>query len=375
MPRSIPVFISCALLLVGCGQEDIRVYRVAKSGGDAPVPSTNSAAAANPAEISPATAPRAAGSGVQWKAPSGWQEGPKNPMRVGSFVVKSAAGNTAEVSVVPLPGIIGTELDNVNRWRRELNLGPIEAADLKAVPIMVDGNPAKSYVMENAEGGAEGKPAKTVAVLLNRDGTSWFFKLKGALDAVRENEGAFKEFLGSVRFGESAESTRASREITTATPTSAPLPAVQADPNAPRWTVPGNWKSLPGSQMVFAKFQANHASDPNRKAEISVSVFGGTVGGALANVNRWRGQLGLTPIQEGDLARETSSVDLPEGKAMLVDIQGTDARSGQPARLVALMVPRANESWFYKLMGDAQVVESEKDRLIQFVRGVEYPKR
>jgi len=36
--------------------------------------------------------------------------------------------------------------------------------------------------------------------------------------------------------------------------------------------------------------------------EVAITRFAGQTGGVLANVNRWRGQMGLTPVAEGDLA-------------------------------------------------------------------------
>jgi hypothetical protein len=40
--------------------------------------------------------------------------------------------------------------------------------------------------------------------------------------------------------------------------------------------------------------------------------------------------------------------------------------------LVGVIVSQADRTWFYKLMGDAKVVESQKDAFTQFVQGVKY---
>ena len=57
---------------------------------------------------------------------------------------------------------------------------------------------------------------------------------------------------------------------------------------------------------------------------------------------------------------------------MLADITGRDARTGQAARLLAVVVPRSGQTWFYKLMGDAQVVQGEKEAFLKFVQAVKY---
>jgi hypothetical protein len=40
---------------------------------------------------------------------------------------------------------------------------------------------------------------------------------------------------------------------------------------------------------------------------------------------------------------------------------GTDAKTGQPARLVAAIVPHGDKTWFYKLMGNGKVVGGQKE--------------
>jgi hypothetical protein len=105
---------------------------------------------------------------------------------------------------------------------------------------------------------------------------------------------------------------------------------------------------------------------------VNVSTSAGDGGGMLANANRWRAQLGLAPEAEADLSKETQSVDLPGGKATLVDISGKNPSNGEKARLVAVVVPQSGSTWFYKLMGNTQVVEREKEAFMKFVQTVKY---
>ena len=66
-------------------------------------------------------------------------------------------------------------------------------------------------------------------------------------------------------------------------------------------------------------------------------------------------------------------MDVSGVKATVVDISGTDARTGKPAQLVGVVLPLNGQTWFYKLMGDADVVAQQKDALIQFVQSAKYP--
>ena len=81
-----------------------------------------------------------------------------------------------------------------------------------------------------------------------------------------------------------------------------------------------------------------------------------------------------TPAQaELSAAEAQKSAEMVEidGKknAYMVDLKGTNARSGKPARMVALGVPRGGETWFYKLIGDEALVAKEKDTFLKFVVG------
>jgi hypothetical protein len=125
-----------------------------------------------------------------------------------------------------------------------------------------------------------------------------------------------------------------------------------------------------------AKFSI--AGDGGTTATVNVSRSAGNGGGLAANVNRWRNQLGLAPADEKEMAGLSTTVALAApgstvtGKAAFVDMSGTDARTGQPVRLVGAMVPLSEETWFYKLMGDAKIVQREKETFSRFVETVKY---
>ena len=91
----------------GFARDDIKVYRVAKEPAAAqPLP-------AGRPDLT-ATSP-AAESRLTCKTPDGWNEVPPGKMRVASFNVKGKDGKQADVSVVPLGGLAGGDLANVNR--------------------------------------------------------------------------------------------------------------------------------------------------------------------------------------------------------------------------------------------------------------------
>ena len=52
----------------------------------------------------------------------------------------------------------------------------------------------------------------------------------------------------------------------------------------------------------------------------------------------------------------------------MVDLKGTNVRTGKSARMISIGVPFQGDTWFFKLTGDEAVVEQEKDKFLKFVK-------
>ena len=254
---------------------------------------------------------------------------------------------------------MGGALANVNRWRQENGLGEIAENDLASQPVSVDSVDGKLYDISGAT-------ARTVVAVISRAGASWFFKMRGDPETVAGAQPAFLEFLKSVHFGGATAAQPA--PIPPAMPEMAATPASSPDAN-PKWDVPSNWTETPAGPMVVKSFSIS--GDAGQKANVSISVFGGGAGGILANVNRWRGQINLPPIEEAALPAATETLDVAGVKATLVDFTGAD-KAGQPSRLLAAIVAHGGETWFYKLTGDGPLVGREKAGFVRFVQSVRY---
>lgn len=124
--------------------------------------------------------------------------------------------------------------------------------------------------------------------------------------------------------------------------------------------------------MRRASFVAKGAD--GQTADIAVTVFPGDVGGLVANINRWRGQLGLGPIAPDEISSITSNLDVNGTKATAVDFEGGTSPAGatHPQRLIVVTIPHAGNSWFFKMTGDAPLVEAQKEAFLQFVNSVKF---
>jgi len=211
-----------------------------------------------------------------------------------------------------------------------------------------------------------GKSRQRIMVaMLTRGTLSWFFKMAGEDTFVTSQKAKFLQLLKSVSFVDNASGPMA------AAPTEA-APAASPDSGTavPMWTVPPDWHPMPPSQFLLAQFAITGTN--GAKAEVNVAGMGGEGGGLLANVNRWRVQIGLSQVAENDLPKIAQALDVPGGKASLVDFTGIDVNTGKATRLVAAIVPQNGQTWFYKLMGDGQVVTLQKDAFTKFIQSANY---
>jgi hypothetical protein len=156
------------------------------------------------------------------------------------------------------------------------------------------------------ETAASQEPGRMLAALVPRGTQAWSFKVSGPVEAVGEKADAFRSFIKSITFN---------------TPD-----------GPPKWTLPEGWREQPGSQMRYATIQMGAGEKPLELSVMSVSWTDDNTAATLANVNRWRGQMSLKPITAQDLDKETSRVDLKDGVATIVDLEGTLSAGGGMGR-------------------------------------------
>lgn len=380
------------LLVSGCNRDGIKVYHVDTNESVNPAlppvaaPATPTAMPAN----MPPGLPTPDKSGLpqlQYTVPAGWEQKAASAMRVASFGV-SQNGKLADISVIPLGGMAGTDPANVNRWRGQVGLAPLADDDLSklADKVTVGDAPADLFDLTGTAPGGSA-PERILAVILHRDDNTWFFKMTGDATLVEQEKPAFEAFLKSVAFGATAAPATPSGMDMSQLPSGHPpvggmslgsQNSLTPDANTtvvggndngkPTWTVPAGWQTAPLEQFLIAKFVIPGAS--GAQAAVNVSSLNGNGGGLLPNLNRWRAQLGLAPAAESDVA-SLPTFDAGGGKATVVDVTGTSG--GQPARLVGVVLPLGGQTWFYKLMGDADIVTQQKDALVKFVQSAQYP--
>jgi hypothetical protein len=256
-----------------------------------------------------------------YKVPEGWREteGTKlngQKLSVAAFRVGPDA-DSPELTVTHTGGSVA---DNVNRWRNQLSLKPVDEAELKQI------------VKEKKIGDA-------AAVVVNMTGTA-------AAGGMRRGP-----FAGA---GKPPSLTRR------------PPPA-NAGGAAPKikYTLPTGWEE--GGELVkngiprVAVFQVR---DGSRSAEVAVTIAGGDL---KANIDRWRGQVGLGPAND---PKDVNSLMVDGNPTAYVDLSG-DGRPDHRGILGAI-VRRSREDWFIKLDGPADIAAKQKTAFEAFLKSVRF---
>jgi hypothetical protein len=128
------------------------------------------------------------------------------------------------------------------------------------------------------------------------------------------------------------------------------------------WSAPEHWKAKPTGAMRKGSYAIT--DERNNEADMSITAFPGNVGGELANVNRWRGQIELEPITEAEMAAALTRFEKNGLKFAVVEAVGPSQRT------LGAMVPFNGATWFFKLQGPLNLVAKEKDAFMKFLESV-----
>lgn len=133
--------------------------------------------------------------------------------------------------------------------------------------------------------------------------------------------------------------------------------------NALAWTAPAQWQErAPGS---IRKGSYTVPGEGGAVGDLSITAFPGDTGGLHANVNRWRGQIGLAPVSDAEVEKSVEHLDVNGLHIDLVEMVGTTGNP--PMRLLGAIVPYQKETWFFKLTGPDALVASQREAFRTFL--------
>src|SRR5262249_11505972 len=311
----LPLF---AALLVGCEKNsEIKVYRVSKAPLEQSGPQqqdmmpTNTAAPRMPGSLAP-TAQTAV------TTPPNWEPQPLSQMRQASFLVKGDNGAIADVSFVSLGSAAGNVLDNVNRWLGQLGQPPITEQKIREMAQRLHTSLGDVAIVDLAGLPDNADPARDgriVAAVVTTANATLFFKMRGNADLTEAQKSDFIKWVATVC---DSQTQSGSSQVAAAPPQTTNAPPI-------KWTTPEGWTEVPPSSMRYASFSA--PGQDGGKIDISIVTFPGDGGSDADNINRWRGQMGLAPVDANAVASQVAPLKTGDTTYSTTDIAGDKTRT------------------------------------------------
>ena len=130
------------------------------------------------------------------------------------------------------------------------------------------------------------------------------------------------------------------------------------------YTLPKDWtKAAPNNAMIREQMTVTENGD---KAEITITVLPGRGGDPVMNVNRWRDQIKLPPIDDEEVFKILTRIETVNRPAALVDL--VNPKAPVPNRILGVMVPTDGAMWFLKMRGPDALVGRQKPNFEAFTR-------
>jgi len=354
-------FIVClalfAALLASCEKNsEIKVYRVSKAPLEESAPQQQNAVPTNTAAPRmPGALPSAADTAVV--TPPNWEAQPLSQMRQASFLVKGDNGAVADVSFVSLGSAAGNVLDNVNRWLGQLGQSPITEQKLGEMAQRLHTSLGDVTIVDLAGLPDNADPARDgriIAATVTTNDSTFFFKMRGNADLAAAQKGDFIKWVAAV-----------CNARTQAGPTQmAAAPPQMTDAAPIKWKTPEGWTEVQPSSMRYASFSA--PAEGGGKIDISVVTFPGDGGSDADNINRWRGQMGLAPVDANAVTSQVAPLKTGDTTFSTTDIAGADTRT------IAAWTRRDGRVWFFKATGPNAAIEKEKPNFVKFIESVRF---
>jgi hypothetical protein len=296
--------------------------------------------------------------------PAHWEKRPGSGMRLVGYLVKGEGEAALAVTLSSLRTTPGSTLNAVNMWRNQFGQPLADEAAVKQYPTTKTafGDGVVVDVEGSPPGANAAKPGRLIGVISEAGGEAWYFKMVGDSALAAKERDNFIQWVATVKV--SAPPPAPPAGITPQPAAVAPSPAPAADGRL-TWTVPEGWTQTPGGGMGgYASFAIKGADGTEGK--LAVSRFPGDVGGDLANVNRWRGQVGAAPVKQEDLATLVTKVSAGPKTLQVIDC------SGPQLRCAAAWVRHGADTWFFKFTGPDALVGAEKARFTAFLESVRF---
>ncbi len=177
------LLLTCFLFLSSCNSPKIRSYTIPKEA----IPALQTAQPQH--------------QHLSWDTPDDWLEKPASGMRLGSYYISNYYG-VADMSIVSLSGMDGGLIANLNRWRGQLHLNPVDQSDLPNFHSkrQINGLAFDYFKLTSDTILANKKENSSMIVaMLKYKEHHYFFKATGEKSMIEKIEPSFLTFLESIK--------------------------------------------------------------------------------------------------------------------------------------------------------------------------------
>jgi hypothetical protein len=301
---------------------------------------------------------------VTWKLPDNWGENPdlSGPM-AGSFHIKTQEGPQGRIGVMPFREQVST-VDVANMFGREMGYPTFNESTLAPLVQKKEiGNRIFEWLVLNAKKDQTlSSPRTALLALLRQEGETWLFPFIADQKLVLKESENFIQFLGSCTLRSAKNKPIIARSPSPKNRTTNPTPSTPPRDSPWIWEIPTTWKDGKTSSMRIASLKVDDQN--GSELDISVTTFPGDVGGLLANVNRWIGQIDLSPVNQSSLEKYCTPFAIAGNSGHFIEAYGEN----DAVLAGALFLEK--ESWFFKLIGNRSLAEKEKDNFIMFLHSI-----
>ena len=244
-----------------------------------------------------------------WTNPEGWETKPGGSLRFAT-VVKT--DSPLELTISKLANQANQDefiLMNVNRWRGQVSLPPIDLATMKKDAIEVE-------TVSNPE---------LKALVFNLAGTA-------------PSRGGGPPMMGGMR---QPPATTRSDEV--------------------KFELPTGWQQSSNDSLSMFAFAVGEGADASKVTITKMAVIPNLV---RLNMNRWRGQVGLPDLTPEQMDSELVQLKFAEGTASYLKMPGEE-RS-----VLGVIADRRGEAWFIKMIGPTEAVADQEAGFRSFVESI-----
>ncbi len=261
----------------------------------------------------------------EWTLPEGWTETTStSPLRYKTLLVPASPKplelTVSELSIPADPDEFA--LSNLNRWRGQLGLAPIAATQMQAD-------------LERIE-------CEAGVVLF--------------VDLVGQQDAGTLSGMGGLAGGTTSGSAGGP-------PIPKSAPAGRAGAKLPfRFQTPAGWEQGGGTSMSLAAFQVQR---DGQRIAITFTPAGGDL---AANINRWRGQIGLAAQSPQEIQAASRNLTVDGHPVVMADLVNKTTNQA----VIAAILQDGETSWFITIKGGAELALAEQANFEQLIQSIRF---